>query len=140
MGRSYWFECLKCGYRAKVSGRADRGLNSFIQTILCRDCKELYDAITRLKVPDERKELELSTGWRRLKASNPSRSWSTPPGFQSVVNRLPYRGVKRFRWLQFTIQCPVAGWHQVQAWNAPDKCPRCSVYLERSALPFRIWE
>ena len=53
MGRSYWFECVKCGYRAKVSGRADRGLNFFVQTILCRDCRELYDAITRVKIPDE---------------------------------------------------------------------------------------
>jgi hypothetical protein len=30
MGRSYWFECPKCGYRAKVSGRADRGLSFFV--------------------------------------------------------------------------------------------------------------
>ena len=53
MGRSYWFECPKCGYRAKVSGRADQGLTFFVQTILCCDCRELYDAVTRLKVPDE---------------------------------------------------------------------------------------
>ena len=53
MGRSYWFECPKCGYRAKVSGRADRGLSFFVQTILCRDCRELYDAVIRLRVPDE---------------------------------------------------------------------------------------
>ena len=24
MGRSYWFECSRCGYRAKASGRLDR--------------------------------------------------------------------------------------------------------------------
>jgi transcription elongation factor Elf1 len=50
MGRSYWFECARCGYRAKVSGRVDRGFNFFVQTIVCRDCKELYDAVTRIKV------------------------------------------------------------------------------------------
>ena len=53
MGRSYWFECPKCGYRARVSGRADQGLSFVVQTILCCDCRELYDAVTRLKVPDE---------------------------------------------------------------------------------------
>jgi hypothetical protein len=52
MGRSYWFECPKCGYRAKVSGRADRGLTLFVQTILCSDCRQLYDAVTRLRVAD----------------------------------------------------------------------------------------
>ena len=34
----------------KSSGRADRGLSFFVQTILCRDCRELYDAVTRLRV------------------------------------------------------------------------------------------
>src|SRR5215831_14184587 len=53
VGRSYWFECSKCGYRTKVAGRADRGLSFFVQTIVCRDCKELYDAVSRVKVPDE---------------------------------------------------------------------------------------
>ena len=52
MGRSYWFERSRCGYRAKVSGRADRGLHCVVQTILCRDCKELYDAVIRLRISE----------------------------------------------------------------------------------------
>ena len=53
MGRSYHFECAKCGYRTIVSGRADRGLNLAVQTIVCRDCRKLFDAVTKLKVPDD---------------------------------------------------------------------------------------
>jgi len=140
MGRSYWFECLKCGYRAKVSGRADRGLNFFVQTILCRDCKELYDAVTRVRVPAEAATREPSAGLRRVKSANLRRPGSVPPSFQSVLNRLPGTGVKRSGWLQFKVQCPVSALHRVQLWNEPDQCPRCGICLEKNALPFRIWE
>src|SRR5207248_3422048 len=99
MGRSYWFECSKCGYRAKVSGGADRGLHFFVQTIACRDCKQLYDAVTRLRVPDESAfGLGVSTsGWRRR--GQTVQRVSFPPDFQAVLNRLPYRGVRRLKWL-----------------------------------------
>jgi hypothetical protein len=139
MGRSYWFECSRCGYRARISGRADSGLQCFIQTIVCRDCKELYDAVTRLKVPDE---LSGSiSGWR-LKQGRPLNTGKTngPPSFQSVLNRLPYSGIKRFKWLKFKLQCPVSAAHRVQSWNDPDKCPRCGIHLEKNTLPYRIWE
>ena len=49
MGRTYLFECSKCGYRARVSGGADRGRHVVVQTILCADCKELYDAVIAFK-------------------------------------------------------------------------------------------
>ena len=138
MGRSYNFECSKCGYRAVVSGRADRGLNVAVQTIVCRDCKQLLDAVTRLKIPDEL-ALPSRTGGLRQREFNRPRT--TPiPSFQDAVNRLPYRGIKRFRWLKFKPQCPVSAIHRVEPWNEPDKCPRCGVYLERNALPYRIWE
>jgi hypothetical protein len=140
MGRSYWFECPKCGYRAKVSGRADQGLSFSVQTILCRDCRELYDAVIRLRVPDEFEGLGSLAGWRRGRPLNPYRSIKSPPGFQSVVNRLPQTGVKRCRWLTFKIQCPVSALHRVQSWNEPDRCPRCGIYLEKSALPYRLWD
>ena len=139
MGRSYWFECPKCGYRAKVSGQADRGLTCFVQTILCRDCLELYDAVTRLRVPDELMEpVGLARG-RRSKLSA-QRDLSAPPPFQSVLARLPRTGVKRFKWLPFKLQCPLSAFHRVRSWNDPDKCPRCGIYLEKNALPYRVWE
>ena len=140
MGRSYWFECPKCGYRANVSGRADRGLSFFIQTILCRDCRQLYDVVTRLRVPDELAGRGSLAGWQRGGFQNPQRGLSTPPAFQAALNRLTTTGVKRFKWLPFKIQCPVSALHRVRSWNEPDRCPRCGVYLEKSALPFRLWD
>jgi hypothetical protein len=140
MGRSYCFECPACGYRAKVSGRADRGLTFFVQTIFCHDCRQLYDVVTRLRVPNEFEGFGSFAGWRLARSPNPYRSISSPPGFQSVLNRLPQTGVKRFRWLPFKIQCPVSALHRVRSWNDSDRCPKCGIYLERDALPYRLWD
>jgi hypothetical protein len=139
MGRSYWFECAKCGYRAKVSGRADRGINFFVQTIVCQDCKELYDAVTRIRLPEE------TPGYGLRQASNGKLSsihsgLKRPPTFQGALNRLSLTGAKRFKWVRFPAQCPVAVFHRIKPWNDPDKCPRCGLYLEKNALPYRIWD
>jgi hypothetical protein len=140
MGRSYWFECPKCGYRARVSGRADEGLSFVVQTVLCSDCKELYDAVTRLKVLDENLGLGLIGGLSKARLAAARLRITRPPGFQAVLNKLPPKGSKRLRWLPFEIQCPVSAVHRVRDWNHPDRCPKCSVHLERSALPFRLWD
>jgi hypothetical protein len=140
MGRSYWFECSRCGYRTKVSGRADRGFGFFVQTIVCRDCKELYDAVTRVRVPDESGPRATFVGSGAVGFTRPRPALAAPPRFEAVLNRLPYRGIKRFRWVQFKIQCPVSAFHRVHVWNELDKCPRCGVYLERNALAYRIWD
>jgi len=139
MGRTYWFECSKCGYRAQVSGKPDRGLNFFVQTIVCMDCKALYDAVTRLKVPDESKGPRFSFGLNGLKLSLQQRN-TVPPSFQSALNHLPYKGVRHFKWLNFKVQCPISPIHRVQTWSENDKCPRCKLYLDKNALPYRIWE
>jgi hypothetical protein len=138
MGRSYLFECAKCGYKAKVSGRADNGFDFSVQTILCRDCKKLYDAVIRLKVPDE-VGLKPFPGnpANRLRKTRPA---DPPPTFEAVLNRLPLPGAKRFKWLQFKLRCPISSVHKVQVWNEPGRCPRCGLYLEKNALPFRMWE
>ncbi len=140
MGRSYWFECPKCGYRARVSGRADEGPSLVVQTILCRDCKELDDAVTRLKVLDERVGLGTLGGLRKARFAAVRPKITKPPAFHAVLNRLPPKGSKRLRWLPFEIQCPVSAVHRVRDWNHQDRCPRCSIHLERSALPFRLWD
>ena len=139
MGRSFYFECSRCGYRARVSGGADRGLNFFVQTILCRDCRELHDAVIRLRVPDNR-EQRLWPGLHRPKSGLQKPQAAGPPAFQAALNRLPYRGVRHFRWLKFKAQCPVAAYHRIEAWTERDKCPRCGLELERGALPYRIWD
>jgi len=136
MGRSYLFECSKCGYRAKVSGGADRGFDFHVQTVLCLDCKALYDAVVRLKIPDAETCMAVFSHQR------PLLHWQVPdgaPAFESVLNRLPLPA-RQVAWLHFRIRCPISPIHQVRPWNEPDKCPRCGVYLERNALPFRIWE
>jgi hypothetical protein len=138
MGRSYWFECSKCGYRANVSGKFDRGLNLAVQTILCRECRKLYDAVVHLRVPDELKERSLRLGLRSGATSE--RASSSPPPMTPLLNRLPYRGIKYLRWLRYKPQCPASAYHQVREWNAPDKCPRCGIYLEQNVIPYRIWE
>ncbi len=140
MGRSYWFECPKCGYRAKVSGRADEGIAFFVQTILCQECKELYDAVTRLKVAVESGGLGGLGGLRKARSAKARPSITTPPHFLSVLNRLLPAGAKRYRWLRFKLQCPVSPVHRVRSWNDPDQCPRCGIFLEKSALPYRLWD
>ena|ERR1041384_2936237 len=141
MGRSYWFECGRCGYRAKVSGRADRGKDFFIQTILCRDCKQLYDAVTRIRFP-KRPPAQAPAKVSGLLPSGMAhpRAPKVPPPFESMLVRLPTIDLKRFRWVQFSLQCPVSSRHHVEAWNEPATCPRCGVYLERTALPYRLWD
>lgn len=143
MGRSYWFECSRCGYKATVSGRADRGLNFFIQTILCADCKQLYDAVTQLKVPDERPlDSQMNRfGWVSRYGVQPGTfRRDSPPPFSKALSLLQYRGVRRFKWLKFPAQCPVSPLHRTKNWNDPGKCPRCGVHLDKNVLPFRIWD
>jgi hypothetical protein len=137
MGRSYSFECPKCGYRARVSGGADRGVYLQVQTILCRHCKALYDAVVRLKVADSQRS-KVADGLRGMQLRKPSVA-DRPPAFESAVNRLPVEGT-RSKWIQFRVRCPVSPGHAVRPWNDPDKCPRCGIYLEKSAVPYRLWD
>jgi hypothetical protein len=145
MARSYWFECSKCGYRVKVSGREDRGLNVFVQTVNCRDCKELYDAVIRFRIPEEvrdpvRPGLQLP---KLLRSRPPTRPWNRngrPPTLQMVLGRLPYVGFRRFKWLHFEPQCPLSPLHSVEPWNEPGACPKCGVFLDKNAVPYRIWD
>ncbi len=137
MGRSYWFECARCGYRAKVSGRSDRGINVCVETIVCRDCKELYDAVVRLKVPAG---TSVNANGSRFGSANAWVAGKHPPTFLAALNRLTVNGGRPFKWVQFPLQCPVIPFHRVQAWSDPDRCPRCGIYLDKNVLPFRIWD
>jgi hypothetical protein len=136
MGKSYWFGCEKCGYRAKVAGRADEGLHLSVQTILCRDCKELFDAVTRIRILNGSHVALHGVLSGAAKHGEVKR----PPSFDWALNRLRFEGERISDWLKFPLQCPVSPAHRVREWNNPDRCPRCAVYLERSALAFRIWE
>src|SRR5258708_15889466 len=108
MGKTYWFECSKCGYRAKVSGGADRGATFFVQTIFCRDCNDLLDAVTRVKVPDE-SQLQLQSrpfSWRRRQPFPFPANSDIPPSFQSALNRLSPTAVSRFNATRLNLHPP----------------------------------
>jgi len=122
MGRTYLFECSRCGYRVCVAGGADEGEHFAVQTIACADCKVLHDAVVRFK----------ASPWLR---GNPPK---TAPKFAAVLNRLPPRGARQ--WLKFKPACPVSPLHRIRFWKQPDKCPRCGIFLELNAIPFRIWD
>ena len=122
MGRTYLFECSKCGYRVCVAGGADEGEHFAVQTIACADCKALHDAVTRFKDSPRFRE-------------NPPK---TAPKFVAVLNRLPPRGARQ--WLKFKPVCPVSPLHRIRIWKQPDKCPKCGIFLEQNAIPFRIWD
>ncbi len=133
MGRSYAYECPKCGLQAKVSGGADRGVLVWVQTISCRECKKLYDAVTRLKT-DALPEAEGKKQMRGRMGAPPALS------LPDVLGRLRPTGQKRFRWFSLKLQCPISPQHRVEGWNDPGHCPKCGTYLEKSALPYRLWE
>lgn len=141
MGRSYWFECSKCGYRAKVSGRSDRGLTFCVQTVVCRDCRELFDAVTAVRRGAQLRNHSLApNNGARLLEAGPAPNGKRPPSFLTALNRLSFTGACQFEWVRFPLQCPVSPRHRIQSWTEPDKCPRCGSYLEKGALPYRIWD
>jgi len=142
MGRSYHFDCSRCGYRVAVSGGSDTGVRFWVQTIGCRDCKALHDAVIRLKVVDG----PLLSRWRnvwsfmRQKASPSSRHPSRAPSFQEAIARLAILSAQSSRWVEFRAQCPISSSHPIEVWNEPGKCPKCGHFMEKGALPFRLWD
>jgi hypothetical protein len=56
MGRAFRFHCTQCQYHADISGGADNGLNCDVQTILCRECRELHDVFTEVRRVVRRRE------------------------------------------------------------------------------------
>lgn len=142
MGRTFLFECPKCLYRAHVAGGEDAGFRFAVQTILCQTCKELHDAVVRMRVPTVLQTRSyggprglISEFWHK----RPSLS-AHPPTFQQVLNQLWPPGVRHSRWVQFPLLCPKGPWHTIRPWNQPDQCPKCGVLMEQTALPYRLWE
>lgn len=142
MGRTFVFECPKCGYLARVSGGADAGGRFAVQTVLCHECKQLHDAVTALKVARSQPWGE-PLARRRLKPlsqSRPPKPILGPPTFAAVLKQLPIRDSRAVKWLRFKPACPISPAHRVRNWNCPDTCPKCGVLMEQSALPYRLWD
>ncbi len=120
MGRTYSFECEKCGYLAQVAGAFAEGTALAVQTIVCYECRTLTDAVVACKVP--------------VAEPDPPR----PPDLDALMKRLPSLEVTR--WVRFDAACPVDPKHDIEEWKDPGKCPRCGVFIERGAFPFRQWD
>jgi hypothetical protein len=126
MGRTYQFECPQCHYRARISGGADSGLHCEVQTVVCRDCRELLDVFTKVR--------------RREGASE---AIKFPAFFRPEIPPVILRDASikaALVWQKFSPACPVAAKHFVEAWNDPGRCPRCGNFMEKNGLPFRRWD
>ncbi len=128
MGRTYHFECSYCHYRANIAGGTDSGWHCEIQTVTCRDCRELYDVFIRQ---------------RRL-ADDPGRPPKFPgffrPEIPPVILRENAPAGPRLVWQKFLPTCPVEAKHLVEAWKDPGRCPRCGNFMEKNGIPFRQWD
>src|SRR5437764_8579092 len=51
MGMRVDFICPGCGYSAHISGGADSRMHAATQTILCLDCRDLYDVVASTGYP-----------------------------------------------------------------------------------------
>ena len=125
MGKTYLYECPMCQYSAQISGGADGGLHCEIQTVVCRDCRDLLDVFTKVRRRDGEKEKIKFPGFFRPEI---------PPAM------LRDSKLARLVWKNFAPACPVNAKHSVEPWNNPGRCPRCGVFMELNGLPFRIWD
>ena len=126
MGRTYHFECPYCHYRAKVSGGVDSGLHCEVQTVVCRDCRELLDIFTKVRRREGVVEKVKFPGFFR-------------PEIPPVILR-DGTANRRLVWQKFPPTCPVAAKHFVEAWKDPGRCPRCGNFMERGGMPTKIWD
>ena len=132
MGKTYLFECPVCQYRAQISGGADSGLHCEIQTVICRDCRQLYDVFIRQRRWSDATDRVRFAGFYKPEV---------PPvvlrrGWQSQTSIPPASLV----WRETPLTCPVEAGHFVEAWNDPGRCPRCGNFMERTGFPFRVWD
>ena len=137
MGRTYSFECTKCGYRAQVAGRPDRGLEFFTQTVSCLECKQLYDVVTRLRFPSASFSVPTFHQFSHYQRMLPPKR---APSFAVALNHLPLRGLNGFRWVSYSPACPASPSHRIHSWTQPGKCPKCGTIMDRTALAYRIWD
>jgi hypothetical protein len=125
MGKTYHFECPYCQYRARVSGGADSGQHCEVQTVVCRDCRELLDVFTRRRSPETPSPSRFP-GWFRSEI---------PP-----VILADQAGKRKLVWESYSPACPLDARHTVEPWKDPGRCPRCGNFMEKNGLPYRSWD
>jgi hypothetical protein len=142
VGRTYHFECPHCQYRARVSGGTDGGVNCVIQTIACRNCRELFDVFTRVRKRDSGAKAEAKMQRKML----PERLSIPPMMLVQHVNR-EFQNQPRLRvappaawWENVKVACPISELHRIELWKHPGRCPRCGNFMEKNGFPFRLWD
>ena len=147
MGRTFHFDCPYCHYQARVSGGADTGINCVVQTIVCLDCRRLFDVFTRLRLRGNEEEPPLVSA-KTKSGRNLLPTGVIIPPFWLVDNpwsvfspgRRSSAPPKQRRWAEVKPVCPVADSHRIKIWNAPGRCPRCGNILEKNLFPYRWWD
>ena len=134
MGRTFQFECPWCQYRAKLSGGADSGTHCEVQTIVCRDCRQLYDVPTRVRRREPKKAVASAKRFRDLIPEIPPVVLQNG-SFHPLNHPLP-----PLVWEQFKLACPANPRHGVDKWKDPGRCPRCGNFMEKIGWPFRLWD
>lgn len=125
-----------------MAGREEQGLVCHVCTIVCPECSALFDAVTRARLSRDwlkgRRPLHLDAGW------TPKSEWQrTVDAVREPVTLdqvLFEHHDPRGPWVEFPVTCPNVVHHAVQPWKDPGRCPRCGVYMERTLMPFRLWE
>jgi hypothetical protein len=147
MGRTFYFDCPHCQYQAHVSGGADTGINCAVQTVVCLDCRQLFDVFTRLRRRVDKDKPSPASVPARSSRSLLSAVIIIPPlwlveNAWSVFSPQlrPQAPRRQWRWEEVKLVCPVTDSHRVKIWNAPGRCPRCGNYLEKNGFPYRLWD
>jgi len=130
MGKTYLFVCEKCDYRVAVAGGFSEGCDLKVQTVRCRDCRALYDCVIELRHSSPRPL------WKRVNAMPED----IRPNLASALNRLPVGSSDALACSTFAPRCPVDETHRIELWTTPGRCPKCRAFMERGALPFRLWD
>lgn len=155
MGRAYRFDCLRCNYSARVCAGEARHSGFATRTIICLDCREVYDVVSALRLETRwiiwRGRHRIGGAPLALSAEQIRRiedRLNLPRELLPQARRLELhpisaspmdRGAPR-RWVKIKPICPVNSKHRIRSWSEPVKCPRCHAPLERSPYPFRVWE
>jgi hypothetical protein len=132
VGKTYFYECPQCQYQAKISGGADSGIHCEIQTVVCRDCRELYDVFRRRRQRADAVKLIRFPGFYRP---------DIPPVIlgESSINPSS-QALAPLIWVDSDLKCPIMPDHFVEPWNEPGRCPKCGNFMERNGFPFRAWD
>lgn len=132
VGKTYQFECPLCQYQARVSGGPDNGLHCEIQTVTCRDCRQLYDVYLRVR--------RRAGAAERIKFPGFFRPEIPPVVLRESTSRPNVTPLPKLVWQKFTPLCPIEALHKVEPWKDPGRCPRCGCYLDKAGFPYRVWD